>query len=83
MVVANLLSHNGVTFAEAAVVLLDPCALTQEDADVEVETRFITLGMGGKGRILVVVWTLRGENPRLISAWKANKPQRGRYEQQF
>ncbi|MBI4742935.1 MAG: BrnT family toxin [Betaproteobacteria bacterium] len=47
------------------------------------EARFVTLGRGGKGRILLVVWTLRGETPRLISAWKANQPQRRRYEQQF
>jgi hypothetical protein len=29
------------------------------------------------------VWTLRGDIPRLISAWKANQPQRRTYEQQF
>jgi uncharacterized protein len=39
--------------------------------------------MGAKSRILVVVWTLRGDIPRLISAWKANQPQRRTYEQQF
>lgn len=64
-------------------MLLDPYALTREDADSQGEARFITLGMGGKGRILIVVWTLRGDNPRLISAWKANQLQRKRYEQQF
>lgn len=80
---ANPLNHEGVTFDEARPVLLDPYALTREDTDTEGEQRFVTLGMGGKGRILIVVWTLRGENPRLISAWKANLPQRRRYEQQF
>jgi uncharacterized DUF497 family protein len=80
---ANPLNHEGVTFSEAKDVLLDPCALTREDADSRGESRFVSLGMGGKGRILVVVWTLRGDTPRLISAWKANQPQRKRYEQQF
>lgn len=80
---ANPLNHDGVTFVEAKVVLLDPYALTHEDPDSTGEARFVSLGMGGKGRILVVVWTLRGDNPRLISAWKANQPQRKRYEQQF
>ena len=80
---ANPLNHEGVTFDEACPVLLDPYALTREDADTDGEQRFVTLGMGGKGRILIVVWTLRGESPRLISAWKANLPQRRRYEQQF
>jgi uncharacterized protein len=79
----NPLNHDGVTFDEARAVLLDPYALTREDRDAEGEARFVTLGMGGRGRILVVVWTLRGENLRLISAWKANQPQRSRYEQQF
>lgn len=80
---ANPLNHEGVTFGEAEAVVLDPFALTREDLDAEGEPRYVTLGMGGKGRILVVIWTLRGDNVRLISAWKANQPQRRRYEQQF
>jgi len=79
----NPLNHEGVTFDEAKPVLFDPYALTREDADAQGETRFVTLGMGSKGRILLVVWTLRGDNPRLISAWKANQNQRRYYEKQF
>jgi hypothetical protein len=75
--------HEGVTFEEAKNVFLDPFALTREDEDSAGEQRFATLGMGGKGRILVVVYTYRKETIRLISAWKANKPQRRRYEEQF
>jgi uncharacterized DUF497 family protein len=63
---ANPLNHEGVTFEEARAVLLDPYALTRENSD---EHRFITLGMGAKGRTLIVVWTLREESVRLISAW--------------
>jgi uncharacterized DUF497 family protein len=80
---ANPLNHEGVTFEEAIPALLDPYALTREDTDSDEEQRFVTLGMGGKERILVVVWTLRGDCVRLISAWKANQPQRKCYEQQF
>lgn len=80
---ANPINHDGVTFEEAKPVLLDPYALTKEDLDSSKEQRFISLGIGEKGRILVVVWTLRGDNIRLISAWKANQPQRKRYEKQF
>ena len=79
----NPLNHEGVTFDEAKPVLFDPYALTREDADALGEARFVTLGMGSKGRILIVVWSLRGENPRLISAWKANLHQRRHYEKQF
>jgi hypothetical protein len=80
---ANPINHEGVTFNEAKPVLLDPYALTKEDGDAKNEQRFVTLGMGAKGRILVVVWTLRGETVRLVSAWKATQPQRRRYESQF
>lgn len=80
---ANPKNHEGVTFEEAQHVLLDPYALSREDHDSEDEQRFVTLGMGGKGRILMVVYTYREEIMRLISAWKANEPQRRRYENQF
>lgn len=81
--VANPLTHEGVTFEEAQAVLLDPYALTHEDTDAQEEPRFVTLGMGAKGRILIVVWTIREDCIRLISAWKAKYPQKNRYEQQF
>ena len=79
----NLINHDGVTFEEAKTVLLDPYALTREDNDIQYEQRFISLGMSESGRILVVVWTLREDEIRLISAWKANQPQRKRYEKQI
>jgi uncharacterized protein len=80
---ANPINHEGVTFEEAKPVLLDPYSLTREDTDAQGEQRFVTLGMGSKGRILVTVWTVRDDRVRIISAWKANQPQRRRYEQQF
>ena len=80
---ANPKHHDGVTFDEAYPVLLDPYALTKEDVDATGEQRLISLGMGSKARLLVVVWTQRGDEPRLISAWKANQPQRKRYDKQF
>jgi hypothetical protein len=39
--------------------------------------------VGGKDRILVVVYTYRNETIRLISAWKGSESQRRRYESQF
>ena len=80
---ANPEAHGGVTFDEATSVLFDLNALTQEDRDAGGEQRFLALGMGGKGRLLVVVHTFRGESIRIISAWKANALQRKRYESQF
>ena len=71
------------TFDGAKAILFDPFALTREDDDARGEQRFVTLGMGGKGRILVVVYTYRKETIRVISPWKANAKQRRRYEKQF
>lgn len=77
---ANLLDH-GVSFAEAVTVLEDEFALTREDLGAESEQRFVTLGLSSFGRLLVVVYTHREPDViRLISAWKANRRQRVRYE---
>ena len=77
---ANIRDH-GVSFAEAATVLTDDYALTREDPDSFDEQRFVSLGMSATGSLLVVVYTHREPDIyRLISAWKANKPQRKQYE---
>lgn len=77
---ANLQVH-GVAFSEAATVLTDDAALTREDPDSQGEQRFVTLGMSATGALLVVVYTHREPDIyRLISSWKANKPQRKLYE---
>ena len=78
---ANVESH-GVGFPEAVAVLEDEFALTREDPDALGEQRFVTLGMSGLGNLLLVVYTYREPDLiRLISAWKANKHQRSRYEE--
>ena len=77
---ANLREH-GITLAEAATVLTDDYALTREDPDSLGEQRFVSLGMSAASALLVVVYTHREPDIyRLISAWKANKPQRKQYE---
>lgn len=77
---ANLYTH-GVSFAEATTVLEDEFAFTREDPDSVGEQRFVTLGMSSTDSLLVVVYTYRESDViRLISAWKANKRQRLRYE---
>ena len=76
----NLRVH-GVKFAVARDVFEDENALTIEDFDAEGEQRFRTLGMDALGRLLVVVYTYRGEKIRLISAWKASRKQEKQYAQ--
>lgn len=78
---ADNLREHGVSFAEAATVLADDYALTREDPDSIGEQRFVTLGMSATGDMLVLVYTHREPDIyRIISAWKANKPQRKHYE---
>lgn len=76
--VSNVRKH-GVSFADAEQALRDPLALTIEDPDAESEQRFVSLGMDSLGRVLVVVYTLRGERVRLISARKASRGESEQY----
>ena len=74
----NLRKH-GIDFADAATALHDEQALTFRDRHA-VEDRFVSLGMDAPGRILVVVFTRRGNVARLISARKATRREREQYE---
>ena len=76
----NLKKH-GVRFSDAETVLFDPNALTREDIESEGEQRFVTVGMDTLGHILVVVYTYRGQDMRLISARSATKRERMQYEE--
>jgi len=76
---ANLRKH-GVDFADATGVLFDELALTILD-ERATEDRFITLGMDPLGRVLVVVYTWRGDRVRMISARKATARERREYEE--
>jgi uncharacterized protein len=74
---ANLGTH-GVSFAEAVTVLEDDFALTREDPDAAEEPRFVALGLSNMANLLVVVYAHREPDIiRVISAWRANKRQRG------
>lgn len=76
----NLRKH-GVDFADAVTVLEDDAALTIRDPFSEQEQRWITLGMDALGRLLVVVYTWRGDRIRLISARPATPRERRQYEE--
>lgn len=78
----NIAKHDGIDFAEADSVLDDPYAITTKDYGNHSEQRYLTIGVSDKGRILVVIWTIRDDNIRPISARKANPSQRKDYERQ-
>jgi uncharacterized protein len=75
---ANLGRHD-VDFADAVGVFEDEYALRREDPDAQGEPRFVIIGMDFLGRVLVVVYTYRGERTRLISARRATRREREHY----
>lgn len=77
---SNLKKH-GVAFADAALALEDEFALTVSDPIRRDEERFITLGADPAGRVLVVVFSWRGEEIRIISARVATRRERRDYEE--
>ena len=76
---ANLKKH-GVSFADAEGALFDPLAVTIEDIGAVNEPRHVTIGLGSAGDLLVVVYTFRDGEPRLISARRATRRERRTYE---
>jgi uncharacterized DUF497 family protein len=57
-----------VHFGDDVAALGDERAVTIRDSWSDQEERWITLGQEGLGRVLVVVYSWRDENVRLISA---------------
>jgi uncharacterized protein len=75
---ANLRRH-GVDFADAVGVFEDEYALRREDPDAQGEQRFVITGIDFLGRVVVVVYTYRGEYIRPISARRATRREREHY----
>jgi uncharacterized DUF497 family protein len=76
---ANIAKH-GVSLATGDGVLHDPLAITIEDSSALDEPRWITVGTNSLGSLMVVVWTERGEEIRLISVRLAMPKERKSYE---
>ena len=78
---ANFEKH-GVRFSESLPVFEDDYAITITDDESDPnEQRFVSMGMGVKERVLVVVYSYRGENIRIISARLAAAHERSQYEE--
>jgi uncharacterized protein len=78
---ANFRKH-GVRFAEAEPVFVDDFAITITDDESDPgEQRFVSIGLGVKKRVLVVVYCYRGRNIRIISARLAEARERAQYEE--
>lgn len=78
---SNLRTH-GVGFDEASTVFGDPLALLMPDPDHSVEeTRYILLGRSNRQRLLVIAFAERPPRTRLISARRATRRERSKYEE--
>lgn len=76
---SNLKKH-GVSFADAEGIFYDPLAIHQRDLDINDEGRFVALGASSAGQVLVVVYAIREEEIRLISARHATRREVKQYE---
>ncbi|MEK9149922.1 MAG: BrnT family toxin [Candidatus Desantisbacteria bacterium] len=79
----NLRKH-GVKFDEASTIFGDPLALLMPDPDHSGgEMRYLLLGMSSQQRLLVVAFAERPPQTRLISARRATKQERRKYEEGY
>jgi uncharacterized DUF497 family protein len=77
----NLKKHR-VSFQDAASVFGDSLAGSIPDPDHSTaEARFITIGLTGAQRLLVVVHTDRADRIRIISARPATRAETKKYEE--
>lgn len=77
---SNRMKH-GIDFDEAVTVFTDALAITIPDiSHSEGEPRFIDIGLSARGRLLVVVYTERSDNIRMISCRTATPAERKEYE---
>ena len=67
-------------FADAALVLYDDRTLTTQDVGEYGEERLVSVELDPLGRVLVVIYTWREQNARIISARAATPAERNRYE---
>jgi uncharacterized DUF497 family protein len=75
----NLKKHD-VDFQEASTVFDDPVFITFLDEEHSAdEERYITIGLSGKQRLLMVAHTERGNKIRIISARKVTKNEENFY----
>ena len=72
---------HGIRFSDVEPVFFDPAAVTVEDTAARGEQRFMTIGRDGFDRVLVVVYTFRGNDLRLISARKASRSELKVYDE--
>jgi uncharacterized DUF497 family protein len=74
--------HRGLRFEDAVHVFAGATLTIEDDRRDYGETRYQTLGLLN-GRLVMVVWTPRGEACHVISMRKANEREKRRYDAQL
>ena len=78
----NLRKHGVLFSTEAQAVFSDDLAITVTDNSEPGEERFVSIGLGGKARLLVVVYCYWEDHIRMISARPADPRECRDYEAQ-
>jgi uncharacterized protein len=72
------LEHRGLDFTDAEMVFAGPKFTVEDNGRDYGETRYLTFGRL-EDRLVVIVWTLRGEARHVISTRKANEREQRKY----
>ena len=72
------IQDRGISFSRAAKIFSSPVVRWIDHRTDYGETRWVAVGRA-EGRLMTVVYTIRGRNIRIISARKANKHERRKY----
>ncbi len=76
---SNFTKH-GISFSDVEPAFYDQYALSMPDPGATSEERYVMIGLDALGRLVVVVYTYRGESIKIISARKATTAERKYYE---
>lgn len=76
------MNDRGIDFADAALVFSGATLDFQDDRKDYGETRIITAGYL-RSRMMIVVWTPRGDSRHIISMRKANEREQTRFRQRL
>ena len=76
---AAVLAERGLDFNDAEEAFLGFHLTRRDVSHSDEEDRFQTLGLIA-GSLVLIVWTPRGDNRRIITMWKANDRERAKFE---
>lgn len=76
----NKIKHDVETWEAEEVFLNEPLLLSEDEKHSQDEDRYHALGKTNKGRRLLIAFTIRDQQIRVISARPMDKDERSKYE---